>query len=906
MSPNAYGPAARPRCLPRFARETTMPKLLAWSLLAILFVVTTVWAADRNPAPPPPPARALTFEAHVRPILKAHCFHCHGDEPDPKGQLDLRLVRAMRLGGDSGPAITPGKHAESLLIERVESGEMPPGDKKLSATERATLARWIDQGAPTARPEPENVASADAVTEEERRFWSFQPIGRPTAPQLASAGMVRTPIDAFLLAELQRNGLSFSPEADKRTLIRRAYFDLLGLPPTPDEIALFLADEAPDAYDRLIDRLLASPRYGERWARHWLDVAGYSDSDGYSEKDFERKYAYKYRDYVIRSFNADRPFDQFIQEQLAGDEMVRPPYPALGPQDLDRLVATGFLRMGPDGTGDGSVDQPLARNEAIAETIKIVSTSLLGLTVGCAQCHNHRYDPISQTDYYRLRAIFEPAYNPTNWRAPSARLVSLMSDADRRRAAEVDAQIKALTAVYDARIQALMAERTELELAKVPEAVRAPLRAALAVAEAQRTPEQKNLLRDYPAVIVTRSNLYLYDRKKFDDAQKQHTERLEKVRATRPVEDFVHVLTDTPGKLPVTHVLLRGDHLRPGEAVAPGELTVLCSADAPPIPPGDGKQPSSGRRLAYARHLTDGRHPLVARVLVNRFWMHHFGRGLVATPGDFGALGARPSHPELLDWLASDFISGGWRLKRLHKLLMTSTAYRQVSTRGDAGQRVDPENRLLGRMSVRRLEAEEVRDAVLATSGKLNARMFGPPVPVMPDEVGQVVLGIDTRDTAGRPSGKVVALGDEVYRRSVYIQMRRSLPLGMLESFDAPIMTPNCEVRASSTVAPQSLLLMNNAFVVEQSQGFADRVAREAGHDLSEQVTRAWRLAYGGEAGEADRAAALAFLRDEAEIFGKQASPEAKSKSPPPDPARRALASFCQALLSSNAFLYVD
>ncbi len=337
------------------------------------------------------------FEKDIRPILKAHCWQCHGEEEELKGSMDARLVRLLLKGGESGPAIVPGDHSGSFLYQRIAAAEMPPGKRKLSPEELAVIARWIDAGAATARPEPETLAAGDTFTEEERQHWSFQPIIRPPIPIVTGRELVRTPIDAFLLAKLEAQGLSFSPEADRETLIRRGTFDLIGLPPTPEAIDRFVADPSPEAWPSLVDELLNSAAYGERWARHWLDVAGYADSDGYNEQDVERKWAWKYRDYVIRSLNADKPWNQFLVEQLAGDELLTPPYQDLTSEQTDQLIATGFLRMCPDGTA-GATDQNVARNDVIAETIKVASTSLLGLTVGCAQCHAHRYDPIAQAD----------------------------------------------------------------------------------------------------------------------------------------------------------------------------------------------------------------------------------------------------------------------------------------------------------------------------------------------------------------------------------------------------------------------------------------------------------------------------------------------------------------------------
>ncbi|MCH7686555.1 MAG: DUF1549 domain-containing protein, partial [Planctomycetes bacterium] len=377
--------------------------------------------------------KKLTFERDIRKILKTHCFQCHGEKQEPEGELDLRLRRLIVKGGESGPALVAGNLKESLIYQRILDGEMPPGDMKVSKAELAVIKRWISSGAKTARPEPESISPGILITEEDRSFWSFQPIRRPPVPRVKHAESVRNPVDAFLLERLEERGFTFSPEADKQTLIRRATFDLLGLPPTPGEVEQFLADDSQHAYDRLIERLLKSPHYGERWGRHWLDVAGYADSEGYTNEDPVRNDAYKYRDYVIRSLNADKPFDQFIQEQLAGDEMVDYPYNNLSADEVEKLVATGFLRTSPDGTGVGSVDQKTARNQVMADTIQIVSSSLLGLTVNCAQCHDHRYDPIQQSDYYRLRAIFEPAYDWKNWRTPAGRRISLYTDADREK-----------------------------------------------------------------------------------------------------------------------------------------------------------------------------------------------------------------------------------------------------------------------------------------------------------------------------------------------------------------------------------------------------------------------------------------------------------------------------------------
>jgi mono/diheme cytochrome c family protein len=852
---------------------------------------------------------AITFEQHVRPILKTHCFHCHGEEDEVQGNLDVRLVRLLVAGGDSGPALVKGKAAESLLLQRIEQGEMPPGGKKLADAELAILRTWIDGGANTARPEP---AELSAITDEERAFWSFQPIARPALPVVDaltnSHDQVNSPIDPFLLARLRKAGLGFSPAADKRTLIRRAYFTLIGLPPTLDEIEAFASDSAPDAWDRLLDRLLASPHYGERWGRHWLDVAGYADSDGYSEKDLERKFAFKYRDYVIHSLNTDKPWNQMLVEQLAGDELLKPPYANLSPEQAEQLIATGFLRMGPDGTGDGSIDPAVARNEVMADTLKIVSTSLLGISVGCAQCHDHRYDPVPQTDYYRFRAIFEPAYDVKNWRAPGARNLSLWTDETRQQAKEIDAAIAKLNKERAAEVEQLVAVTLEKKLAELPDDIRELARAARATPVKERTAEQKELLAKHPNLNVTTGNLTQFDKAGLDAINKKYGDQTAELTKQRPEEDNAAVLTEVPGKVPATFVFYRGDINSPRGEVQPGELTVLApSSDSSKhqVPTDDPALPTTGRRLAYARWLTSGEHPLVARVLVNRFWHHHFGRGIVATPADFGQLGARPSHPELLDWLASRFVDDGWQLKKLHRVLLSSTAFQQASARRDEHDAIDPDNLLLARMSLRRLEAETVRDALLFTTGRLTIKLHGKPVPVMPDEVGQVVVGVDTRDGAGRPTGKVVPLGEEEFRRSVYVQVRRSLPLSMLETFDAPLLTPNCDVRNQSTAAPQSLLLMNNQLVTDQSTHLAQAIVAEAKDDLSAQATAAWVAILAETPNSEQLTQARDFLVEQTKELAA-VKPPAGSKTKPLPAETRALANLCQALLGSNQFLYVD
>lgn len=853
-------------------------------------------AARANPEEAPP----LHFEGEVRAVLKAHCFHCHGEDGSRKGGLDVRLRHLLVSGGKSGPAVSPGQPGKSLLLERIEAGEMPPAEVALRPTpeEIEILRRWIEAGAPTARPEPADPDQLPRITPEEREHWAFQPIAAPAVPRLEGPGAdrIRNPIDAFVLRRLREEGRTFSPDADRRTLIRRLTFDLIGLPPTPAEVEEFVEDPRPEAHVWLIERLLASPAYGERWGRHWLDVVGYADSEGYTDSDLPRPDAYRYRDYVIDSFNRDLPFDRFIVEQLAGDELVTSPLDRLTPEDRGLLTATGFLRMAPDGTGSRPDDPVMARHAVVDSTIQIISTSLMGMTVGCARCHDHRFDPILHDDYYRLRAVLDPALNLEKWKPPASRRVSLATPEQRAHDAEIDREVTAARQELDRREAECIEVVFERELRKIPAELREAAREARKTSAQERNEDQKKLLRDHPNLLVrggSALDLYL---ELFEEGRKMKKEldglrsRVSKIRSRKKPVEGIRGLTETDDDLPVTRVLHRGDPTQPTRKVRPGSLTVLDHLLEVDLPVDDETLPSTGRRLALARHLTRPEHPLTSRVLVNRFWMHHFGRGLVPTPGDFGRQGEPPTHPELLDWLALEFQRRGWSLKNFHHLVMTSTTYLQSSRRLDPS--FDPHNRLLGRQSIRRLEAETIRDAILAVSGQLLPGTPGPPTPVRQTGEGQTIVSTDIQD--GAPS-----------RRSIYIQARRSTPLAMLEVFDAPRPEPNCSVREVSTVTPQSLLLMNSETVVRQSAAFALRVIEEVGEDPRNQVRHAWKLALGKEPDERELRHCLELLDDQTRHFTEIASPGKKDeKVLPPD--REALRSLCMVLLGSNSFLYVD
>lgn len=750
-----------------------------------------------------------TFEKDIRPVFRAHCFDCHGATDDMKGGLDLRLVRLIIRGGDSGPAIQAGVPGESLLWQRMKTGEMPPGQHQVPAAEIKIVEQWIAAGAPTARPEPESIGPGLGITPEERSFWSFQPIVRPHVPKLdsfAPEARVRTPVDA-LIRMVMPSGAEFAPDASRPVLIKRAFFDLTGLPPTHEDVTRWQNDSGVDWYDRLLTELLDSPHYGERWARHWLDVAGYADSEGHTNNDTERPWAWKYRDWVTRSLNEDKPFDTFVIEQLAGDELAGPRDGDLTPEQISLLTATGFLRMAADGTGSGANDDE-ARNKVMADTLKIVGTSLLGLSLQCAQCHDHRYDPIPQTDYYALRAIFEPALDWRSWKVPNARRVSLYTKANRETAAEIEARTKVISDERSTQQAAYMQQALEQELAKYEEPLRGQLKAAYETAAAKRTDEQKSLLTKHPSVNITPGNLYQYiaeSRPKLAE----YDRKIAEIRATKPVEEFLRALMEPAGHVPETKLFHRGDHQQPKQAVAPAALTV-CAPEGQRVNFAVNHEsvPSTGRRLAFARWITSPQHPLLARVIVNRIWMHHFGKGIVETPSDFGKLGVRPTQPQLLDWLADEFMSHGWSLKYLHRLILSSTAWRQSAEWHSESNRQHTAVPFTRRRLLR-LEAETIRDRMLAASGQLDRTLYGAPIAIKQDDTGQVIV-------------------DAQKRRSLYIKARRSQPVAMLQAFDAPVMDTNCEQRPSSTVATQSLMLMNGEFTLAQAALLAERAAAES------------------------------------------------------------------------------
>lgn len=748
------------------------------------------------------------FETEIRPILREFCFDCHGAVEELEGGLDLRLVHLMISGGDSGEALVPGDPGASLLLDRVREGDMPPGDARVPDEQIAVLEKWIQLGAKTLRPEPQQLEPGIPITQEERDYWAYRPIADVSVPATLNDPNIRTPIDALIAVEMPP-GLSFSEDADRFTLIQRAYDDLLGLPPTIEQIERWVRDTDPRWYENLIEQLLRSPHYGERWARHWLDAAGYADSDGYTTADQSRDWAWRYRDYVTSALNDDKPFDRFIVEQLAGDELAGPKEVDWTDRQVELLTATGFLRMAADGTGSGD-DSPEARNKMIADTLQIVSTTLLGSSVHCAQCHDHRYDPISHADYFALRAVFEPALDWQAWKPPAARLVSLATEQDRAAAAKIESDVAAVAAERASRQAAFIQEVFDGELLKTDEPLRTQLRTAYETPADQRDAEQSTLLAGHPNIHITAGNLYQYRPDAAEELKKVDS-KIAEMRAQKPVEQFIQALVEPAGHVPVTHLFHRGDFNQPKQEIQPAALTIASSeGDRVMFPLNDPALPTTGRRLAFANWLVADGNPLTARAIVNRVWMHHFGRGLVSTPGDFGQLGGEPTHPTLLDWLATDFVKHGWSLKHLHRQILTSTTFRQSSLRRPDGEAIDAENRFYWRKSLQRADAEILRDSMLLVSGTLDLELFGKPVAVAEDDTGQV------RVDATRP------------RRSLYAQVRRSQPVGMLQAFDAPVMGVNCDVRTVSTIAPQSLMMLNGEFVLDQASVVADRAVTRA------------------------------------------------------------------------------
>ncbi len=772
------------------------------------------------------PAATLTFETDILPILQARCAKCHGEEKLEAG-FDVRRRFAILKGGDTGPAFVPGKPDESTLIERIEKNEMPPADEgRLDEKQKALIRQWVLTGANTVKnPEPplEESEIASRVSDEDRQFWAFKAPVRPPVPTVKSMDRVRTTIDSFLLEKLEAQGLAFNADAPKEVQVRRLYLDLWGIPPTIEQANEFLQDERPNAYELLVDRLLAAPQYGERWGRHWLDVAGYADSDGYLAADRLRPEAWRYRDYVIEALNRDLPYDQFVREQLAGDELSDwRRGEEISPEVERQLRATGFLRTAMDPTYPGYIE-PNEVHQVLADTVQIVSSTFLGLTVQCARCHSHKFDPISQRDYYSMQAVLLGAYDPARWQPSEVRGIPLATEAQ-------VARINDLNKKADERIAALTATSTELTTRfrkrRIVEIVTASapgtaidpalidkLLAAVAVAPDKHTPEQKELVTKHlPGAIWTDEEITKHYPEYGEDLSKLKAASAAEAALKKKIVNL-RSLTDLDEKAAEGRILRRGEHTKPGGVVTANVPEVLTPVGFQlDVKPG---YKTSGRRLAFAKWLTDPSHPLLARVQVNRIWARHFGRGIVVTQGNFGKTGTKPSHPELLDWLATEFVALGWSQKALHKLMVTSTAYRQSVDVDAAKTAADPENKLWGAWQPRRIEGEVVRDGLLAVGGKLNPQMSGAP--------GEVV---------GSPDGAIIERDtDAGRRRAIYQIVRRSQHLTLLELFDTPLMEVNCPERNSSIVPLQALAMLHGPQADRAATGLSERVVPVAATD---------------------------------------------------------------------------
>ncbi len=856
------------------------------------------WIDSANPTAGEAASVDIT-EKDVLPIFLMRCAVCHGKRKQ-EGGLDLRTIAGRLKGGQSGPALVPGDPENSLLFRRILDEEMPPSEllyeyrvRPPNLAEVETLRRWIAAGAISDPPREAADDQDTAVTEGDRQFWSFQPRKRPAVPEVDDSQRVRNPIDSFLLARLEDEKLGFSTEADRHTLLRRAYLDLIGMPPTAQQARDYLDDHGPHAYERMIEGLLASPHYGERWAQHWLDLAGYADTEGIKHADHFRPHAWRYRDYVIRSLNQDKPYDRFLTEQLAGDELAD--YEdEVTPSMMNLLAATGFLRQASDPTDSPSNASLAEKMDVVHDEIKVLSSSVMGLTLGCARCHDHKYDPLTQRDYYRLSAILQSAYDPYDWLDPTQRYLKVAPEEEKQEVSRFNAPIQAkidqLEKSFEARAAPLRRKLQETSVSALPKAIRKDLQLLLTVPEQERSPTQKYLSRRFKDTLEISNQQVAVEDAEFKSQLEAHTAALAELEKKLRKEPAVRALFDMGGEPSPVYLLQRGEAGSIGDRVYPGVPAVLRVGLPPfrPASPREGDK-STGNRLALARWLTHADHPLTARVMVNRIWMHHFGRGIVATPADFGRSGSPPTHPELLDWLANEFVRSGWSIKAMHRLMMTSTAYRQSSRLGE-GAATDPENLLLSHMSMRRMEAEVLYDSILRVTGRLDPQRFGPA-----DEVEK------------KPDGEVIAKGSKKgRRRAIYTQRRRFLPMTFLDLFDSPQMAPNCTERRYSTVAPQALQLMHGYMARELSRHLAGRLIDAFPERPEKQVQELYVRALSRPPTLAEEQMALASLSDLADKWVEHLESQ-RDEAPRRSTAEwSALTSFSHAILSSAEFSYID
>jgi len=823
----------------------------ALAAMVALMCLPTLHAADRDFSADD----LVFFEKEVRPVLEAHCLKCHSGET-VKADLNLTTRDGVLKGGRTGPAASLEKPEESRLLKAISYQhaelKMPPTGR-LAPKDIDTLTRWVKKGLPGKAIVVAHGGSIKpgVVTPEAKAAWPYRALTRPPVPQIRNPkSAIRNPIDAFILSKLQERGLTPAKPADRIALVRRAYYDLIGLPPTPEQVDSFVKDQSPDAYEKLIDELLKSPHYGEKWGRHWLDLVRYAETNGY-ERDGPKPFAWRFRDYVIKSFNDDKPFDRFVKEQLAGDELDR--------DNPDAVIATGYYRLG---LWDDEPADPLqARYEEFDDWVATTGQVFLGMTMNCARCHDHKIDPIPQADYYRLVAFFRDVQHFSNNRdVRSSFNITDVSPPAKRKTYEVELNER------ERRRAAIVAAMTEIEDAAIKKMP----------AEDQRASEAN----DRPAVVAKVKEFLTKEQ------DEQYTKLKRELNELRRLPEFDRDLALSVNncliRVPETNIMMRGNPHAPGDKVEPGFPQVLGAADPKVTPPSRGAR-SSGRRTALAEWIASPGNPVTARVWANRIWQHHFGRGIVATPSDFGKFGTPPTHPELLDWLASEVIARGWKLKTIHQLIMTSNTYRMSSAGNDIALREDPGNQLFWRFNMRRLSAEELRDTFLMVGGKLNLKAGGPSVyPKIPKEV----LAGQSRPGEGWPTSAPT----EANRRTVYVGIKRSLQVPVLAQHDQADADSSCPVRHTTTVPTQALGLLNGEFGHETATAFAERLMKDSPGEVASQVRRAIRLTTGRVAKEDEVTKDMAFI---AELAKKSTATDA-------------LKQYCLMLLNTNEFVYLD
>jgi len=781
-------------------------------------------------------AFAADFAKEVQPIFARKCVMCHGAAQQTSG-LRLDNASGAKQGGYSGAVIEPGKSAASKLVERIASTKdgfrMPPAGPALRPEEIDAVKRWIDEGA--IWPEGLTIGRATA---RKSNHWAFQPLWKGALPAVKNSAWPKNPVDRFVLAKLESVNLAPSPEADKTTLLRRVSLDLTGLPPDPGLLRDYLADSSPNAYDKAVDQLLLSPHYGERWARHWLDLARYADSDGY-EKDLTRPYAYRWRDYVISSFNGNKPFDRFTIEQLAGDLLPSP--------TQEQMIATGFHRNSLINREAG-VHRDEDRFEALVNRVNTTSTTWLGLTQGCSQCHDHKYDPLSQREYYETMAVFASSRDIEIDAPKPGELgpwLAARRDYEKKRA-EIwnSAPLNEWFPAWQAKMRAAVTKPGEdLEWDFSVTSFRVMFDHAervLMQPEAERSERDAWRLKKY---FVSSPGQFFKNDKDGAEKLKAVREAWNKLDAETPKLSQAYVVEADPLAKP-QRIAVRGDWRSPGIPVQPGALSVLSAFETKGEP----------ARLAYAKWLVSDANFLTPRVIVNRFWQEFFGRGLVKTSEDFGTQGDKPSHPELLDWLAREFQSNGWNIKQLHRLIVTSAAYRQSSKhRADAAS-IDADNSLIARQARLRLSAEAVRDAALAASGLLSDTLGGPSVkPPQPKGVAELVYANSAK--------WVDATGADRYRRGLYIHFQRTAPYPMLMNFDAPDMSTACSRRRTSNTPLQALNLLNDPVFFEAAQALGYRFEKASGS----RIDFAFEAALGRKPSDQEKARLEQFVNAEPE-----------------------------------------